>query len=60
MDGNPGGRAPVGSEKQALYDSNFNELLPMEYSGIRYLADGYYELTKYNEAHKAHCLGIYK
>ena len=60
MDGNPGGGAPVGSEKQALYDSNFNELLPMEYSGIRYLADGYYELTKYNEAHKAHCLGIYK
>ena len=44
----------------ALYDSDFNELLPMEYSGIRYLSDGYYELTKYNKTHKAHCLGIYK
>lgn len=60
MDGNPGSGAAFGSEKQALYDADFNQLLPMEYSGIRYLADGYYELIQYNEAHQARRLGIYK
>ena len=60
MDGNPGGTAKIGSEKQALYDSDFKELLPMEYYSIRYLTDGYYEIIQYNEAQKANRIGIYK
>lgn len=47
MDGNPGTGGAPGSEKQGLFDFNMKTLLPIQYSHIEYLKDGYYLLSNY-------------
>ena len=47
MDGNPGTGGALGSEKQGLFDFNMKTLLPIQYSHIEYLKDGYYLLSNY-------------
>lgn len=59
LDGNPGSGGALGSEQQGLFDFDMNTLLPIAYSHIEYLRDGYYLLRNSSQEQGA-TYGIYR